>query len=593
MDSDRDRIMKTPAVEEAVWLSREAEPIQIPVDVLSDEELDAPIEISSLGADSPPEPMPGWKGGSISGYSLISVIGRGGQGIVLRAVQKATGKAVAVKVLSGGRFASAHAASRFNREAEILATLDHPNIVGILDRGTTSDGSAFLVMPLVRGTDLASHLRTLIDTRSILLLFAKIASAVGVLHERGICHRDLKPTNIRIDHRGEPRILDFGLAVEHGPVEHTAVTETGQILGSLAWASPEQARGETSRVGPRSDVYSLGVMLYTALHGVAPYATDGPIHEVVKTICRHRPAITLDGQTAQVVARSLSKMQERRYANGTELADDLEKAALSPPPRISRRTRRIVGRLALVAVAAACSTGLYLKALRHSANVDQRSATIKLPERLAPASMRMLQIPAGSFLMGSPPLETEHRLTEIQHTEIIPKPFWISATLVTCGQYQNILGLKPDKIDPGFPVTNVSWIDAKRFCDAIGRLDGRTYRLPTEVEWEYSCRASATSVEYALPRLEDVAWFDVNSGGVLHPAGVKMPNRWGLLDPEGNAAQWCEDLISGPGMPIMGNSRAIRGGSFKSPADQCRCAYRRLMRTTAKESDVGFRVVSE
>ncbi|HVZ93186.1 MAG TPA: serine/threonine-protein kinase, partial [Phycisphaerales bacterium] len=215
------------------------------------------------------------------GYEITREIHRGGQGVVYQAIHKATTRKVAIKVMREGPFAGVRDKARFEREVEILAQLDHPNIVGILDSGEAS-GSFFFVMDYISGRSLDAHIgETDLTIDESLALFAKICDAVNAAHLRGVIHRDLKPGNIRVDGSGEPHILDFGLAkVATGSISGEShphvMTVTGQFVGSLPWASPEQAAGAVGEIDLRTDVYSLGVILYQMLTGGRfPYRVIG------------------------------------------------------------------------------------------------------------------------------------------------------------------------------------------------------------------------------------------------------------------------------------------------------------------------------
>jgi eukaryotic-like serine/threonine-protein kinase len=216
---------------------------------------------------------------SIPGYKIIREINRGGQAVLYKATQQSTGRQVAVKIIREGPLAGPDEHARFEREVQILAALNHPNIVNILDRGETADGSYLLVMEYIGSRPLDEHLNDYRqrqgnekqDPAELLRLFMKIADAVNAAHLRSVVHRDLKPSNIRIDQNGEPHILDFGLA------RNAMVTMTDEANPRpVQWASPEQAEGIASKIDLRSDVYSLGVILYQMLTGQFPYVIRYP-----------------------------------------------------------------------------------------------------------------------------------------------------------------------------------------------------------------------------------------------------------------------------------------------------------------------------
>ena len=227
---------------------------------------------------------------SFPGYHLIREIHRGGQGVVYQALQESTKRKVAVKVLREGPLAEPRERMRFEREVAILGSLSHPGLVAIHDSGQAA-GHFFYVMDYIRGQPLdvymASGERTVRETME---LFAKVCDAVNAAHLKGVIHRDLKPRNILIDADGQPHVVDFGLAKVGGAASEQFVTVTGQFVGSLPWASPEQAEGRTEQLDIRTDVYSLGVILYELLTDALPYDVSGVVlPDAVRMICESPP----------------------------------------------------------------------------------------------------------------------------------------------------------------------------------------------------------------------------------------------------------------------------------------------------------------
>lgn len=215
--------------------------------------------------------------------------------------------------------------------------------------------------------------------------------------------------------------------------------------------------------------------------------------------------------------------------------------------------------------------------------------------------MRLNLIPSGRFDMGSPPGERGRQGDELQHKVVISKPFFIAATEVTQEQYRKVMAQNPSKaLGPNLPVESVSWHDAVEFCRKLGEREGRTYRLPTEAEWEYACRAGSSPEN---PQLEDLAWFLDNVKGGPRQAATKQPNAWGLFDMRGNVAEWCADWYGSypkdetvnPQGPEKGDSRVVRGGSFLNGASECRAASRQKFHSepplTTRANFIGFRVV--
>ncbi len=293
-------------------------------------------------------PVPAAGAVEIPGYQLVGEIHRGGQGVVYQAVQRSTRRRVAIKLMKGGAFATMADRARFDREIEILGGLNHPHIVTVYDAGVV-EGCQYFVMDYVEGAALdAALVRPESaqadgqqargpgpDINSLLATFVKVCEAVHAAHLRGIIHRDLKPSNIRVDADGEPRVLDFGLAKTNVSAGGSDLTHTGQFVGSLPWAAPEQVEGAPGAVDVRTDVYSLGVILFQLLTGRLPFDVDRSLRAVVDDILwreRPRPSAVVargsrwvDDELDTIVLKCLSKSRERRYQSAGDLARDLRR----------------------------------------------------------------------------------------------------------------------------------------------------------------------------------------------------------------------------------------------------------------------------
>ena len=277
----------------------------------------------------------------IAGYDRIVEISRGGQGVVYRARQQSTNRPVAVKILLEGVFASESNRLRFEREIELVARLRHPYIVRIYDSGLTSDDCLYYVMEFVEGVPLgAPGPSAPRDLKDKLRLFASVCDAVKHAHRHGVIHRDLKPSNILVDSDGDPHLLDFGLAKITDVVpssEVAALSRTGIFLGSMAWASPEQFEKSPDQVDLRTDVYSLGVILYQLLTGRLPHPPSGSLSRMILAVVSEPPPPprsllpSLPDDVETVILRSLAKDPDRRYQSVDELMGDVHRCLTGEP----------------------------------------------------------------------------------------------------------------------------------------------------------------------------------------------------------------------------------------------------------------------
>ena len=311
----------------------------------------------------------------IPGYDDLRELGRGGQGVVFNALQRSTRRNVAIKVLLDGAWASAGRRRRFEREIELIAALHHPNIVRLYDSGMTEGGYPYYVMEFIDGVGLdkligggawsfsaarvdeppaesnltdpvdADSFEPILPLRSALELFAQVCDAVHYAHQHGVIHRDLKPSNIRVDGDGRPHVLDFGLAkITHSSDGRTIpdMSRTGEFMGSLPWASPEQAEGDPHGTDLRSDVYSLGAMLFQVLTGRFAYPVTGSFREALEHIRTTPPACPsayrrdVDDELDTITLKCLAKEPERRYQTVGELAADIRRYLAGEPIEAKR-----------------------------------------------------------------------------------------------------------------------------------------------------------------------------------------------------------------------------------------------------------------
>jgi serine/threonine protein kinase len=331
---------------------------------------------------------------SIGRYRIFRLVGQGGMGIVYEAEQEQPRRTVALKVIKSG-LADPKLVRRFEQESVALGRLQHPGIAQVYEAGTAESGfgpQPFFAMEFVHGKSLLEYAKAhQLSVRQRLELMAKICEAVHHAHQRGIIHRDLKPGNILVDETGQPKILDFGVARATDSDAHaTRQTDLGQLVGTLAYMSPEQVLADPLELDTRSDVYALGVILYELLAGRLPYRISAKLHEAVQTIREEEPTAlravssAYRGDIETIVGKALEKDKARRYPSAAELAADIRRYLQDQPimarpssaayqlTKFARRHKALV--LGVAAVFVVLIAGIIVST-REAARANAESAT--------------------------------------------------------------------------------------------------------------------------------------------------------------------------------------------------------------------------
>ncbi len=510
----------------------------------------------------------------------------------------------------------------FQREAEKLDELKHEQIPTVYDYFSQGN-SLYLVQEFIEGETLLQEYQRQgkFSEQKIREILQQLLPVLVYLHSKGLIHRDIKPDNLmRRRSDGKLMLIDFG-----GIKEQTSQMGTG--LYTPGYAAYEHIMGSAVAA---SDLYSLAATCVRLLTGCFPQSNSNlpdSVYDVDQRRWLWQSVLKSQKRSisdfwANILNKMLEDKSSQRYQSASEVLTALnnlpssrtvvQPTTVSPPPQRKISTTSGITRRKWLYN----SIGMIVFGAVIALVIDKRNAWLKLLPATSPSDfteklpgglqLAMVELPGGKFMMGSPDSDPDAQSSEKPQHQVKVNSFAIGKYPVTQAQYQAVMGTNPSRFqnNPQNPVENVSWDDAQAFCRKLSQITGKTYRLPTEAEWEYACRAGTTTRFYFgddANQLGDYAWYEGNSGGTTHPVGQKKPNAWGLYDISGNVWEWCEDnwhstYENAPkdGSAWLTNDndfKILRGGSWVVIPNGCRSASRRYYYRRVNYDYGGFRVV--
>jgi formylglycine-generating enzyme required for sulfatase activity/tRNA A-37 threonylcarbamoyl transferase component Bud32 len=589
-------------------------------------------------------------------YVLLARVGQGGMGEVFKARHRLLSRVVALKITKKELLTDPTSERRFLREIQATARLAHPNIVTVHDAARIDD-TQFFAMEYIEGADLGRIVKENGPLPIPRACDYIRQAALGLQHafEQGLVHRDIKPSNLLVTaDGGQVKILDMGV-VRFADTDGSDLTATGAVVGTPDYLAPEQATNSRA-VDTRADLYSLGCTLYHLLTGRPPFPEGSALEKVLKhlhdppsSIQKLRPDVPAD--LAAVLEKLLAKKPDQRFQKPKDVVDALtpfcqsgpsspveaappkpsEKPKEEPPPRRSRR--RALATVVIVLLLAGIGLAGW-HPWKGDPNPDWK------PPMTNSIGMELVWVPAGEFTMGAPTTEPGRQEDEgPTHQVVITRSFYLASHETTARQFESFAhttsykteaeqgnsgshrwseekhGWELDRDctwkrpgalrDANHPVVCVSRSDAEAFCYWLSKKENRTYRLPTEAEWEYACRAGSTTAFSVGPSLapDQARFFSGKELRRTVKVGTHSSNAWGLHDMHGNVWEWCTDYYRAtyyrdsppqdPRGPQNSDRIVARGGSWSSRSSECRSAARLAVSPSMRRNDIGFRVLLE
>ncbi|WP_028083332.1 bifunctional serine/threonine-protein kinase/formylglycine-generating enzyme family protein [Dolichospermum circinale] len=530
-------------------------------------------------------------------YRSVRVIGEGGFGRTFLAVdkQRLDTPCVIKQFLpqQSGSAALEKATELFKQEAFRLRDLGKHSHIPDLLAFFPQEGRLYLIQEFIDGKNLLYELQQKgkFSESEVKQILVELLPILQFVHDNKVIHRDIKPENIiRISQNGALFLIDFGVSKEVGG---SVLTRVGTITGTPGYAPPEQLRG---MVFPNSDLYSLAVTCIRLLTGYFPKADgDDLLFDSMRMQWIWKQYVSVSQELEIVLDKMLQDLPINRFQSAYEVLSSLEKQIVSTSAQIQNSSISLQGFIPNTI------SSRFNPAISSTQNENLGKGVI----------LEMVAIPGGKFLMGSPEGVGYDR--ERPQHQVTIQPFYMGKYPVTQAQWERVADLPKVKIDlrskpshfqgANLPVENVSWHDAQEFCARLSKATGKLYRLPSEAEWEYACRANTTTPYYFGDTITTDLVNHRNKYGQTTEVGKFPPNAFGLYDMHGNVWEWCEDgwhenYINAPIWPNSSiawmsnnNNRVLRGGQWYLNPSYCRSASRSYNSGDRRNKDNGFRLV--
>lgn len=518
---------------------------------------------------------------NINGYTLKQKLGEGGMAEVWYAENR-LGKPASIKILKPALALMPEIVTRFENEAQVMVSLEHPNIRQVHDYSSINERPC-IIMEYLEGADMGERLKNGERFRvdDLKQFWNQTVDALNYTHAAGVVHRDIKPSNIFLTNKGKIKLLDFGIAKIK---DSLTLTQTGTRMGTLLYMSPEQVE-DSKHVSHKTDVYSLAVTFYHLLSGRSPYDTE--------TMSAFQIQVKIVGESLDIshlvepwnsFLQSFLSKSPRDRSELCMFSAKKESKPKVPAIPITETEKHDTDQLIMPEQA------------DEEVSENQNNFLHRFTQMVENIAFDMILVSGGKFLWGSNEMPNEQ---PVQEQEVAD--FYIATTPVTQELWQAVMDNNPSAFrDDKRPVENVSWNDAKMFIDELNRLTRRNYRLPSENEWEYAAGGgihkteiwSGTNHEYQLP---DYCWYSFNSKKRTSPVASLKPNILGLYDMSGNVCEWCEDDYYATDMEITyykspSPYKVLKGGSWFYKAFHCRVSSRFYEIPGLKNSLIGFRL---